>query len=249
MRNLINNLLGRLGQFNDWGMIRQYLIISLAPILLIGAVYTWQSGLFNSGANSQVLSVSEGDVGQTLAQNPTPAPSPQDQSIFIDISGAVNQPGIKELEEHARVNDAIWSAAGYTEQADKQYLAQVLNLAQPLNDGDKIYIPTYYEVSQSLPKPPTLLNKINEPINVLSGTKAGEPDKSNDQGGSADNTANKVNINTASQAQLEELPGIGEVNAKNIIDGRPYTSTSELCILKVVTNSSTCEKIQDLITI
>ena len=152
------------------------------------------------------------------------------------------------MAAHARVNDAIWSAAGYTDQADKQYLAQVLNLAQPLNDGDKIYIPTYYEVSQSLPKPPTLLNKINEPINVLSGTKASEPDKPNDQDGS-DNTANKVNINTASQAQLEELPGIGEVNAKNIIEGRPYASTGELCTLKVVTNSSTCEKIQDLITI
>lgn len=246
MHTLIASLLGRLPHIGNWQSIRQYLIISISPLLLIATIYLWNYN-FKSGSANSVLSVTSStpEVSQVQASTsavPTPA-----SVIYIDISGAVNLPGIKQLAVSARVNDAIWSAEGFTNQADKEYLAQALNLAQPLRDGDKIYIPTYTEVSLSLPKPPILLNKINQPLNVISVSESVQGGKDENSGNQKD-VAVKTNINNASQAQLEDLPGIGTVNAQNIIAGRPYTSTTELCSKKIITNTSTCEKIQDLIT-
>ncbi len=247
MSVLISRFRGRLPQVNNWKTVRQYFIISVSPLLLIATVYVWQN-MGNDETGNQVLSITSSNSDDGSSPKNPPITPPQTKTIFIDISGSVNQPGIKELAETARVNDAIWSAKGYSLQADKEYIAQVLNLAQPLKDGDKIYIPSYAEVAQSLPKPPVLLNKIKEPITVLSQVDSG----SQDDGGShttQSDTSVKVNINTATQSQLEALPGIGEVNAKNILEGRPYTSTNELCTRKIITSTSTCEKIQELISI
>jgi competence protein ComEA len=55
-----------------------------------------------------------------------------------------------------------------------------------------------------------------------------------------------ININLASQTDLESLPGVGEVTAKKIIDGRPYASVEDLLTRKIVGNA-TFEKIKDKI--
>lgn len=55
-----------------------------------------------------------------------------------------------------------------------------------------------------------------------------------------------LNINVASSQDLETLPGIGEVTAQKIIEGRPYASTDELLNKKII-GSSTYEKIKDKI--
>lgn len=247
MSNLISEILGNLTSLRcNWRLIKQIFLAGVAPILLIATIYFWQN-MGNHEADSQVLSVTSSNPQATSSQAADASSSPQEKSILIDISGAVNSPGIKELSSDSRVNDAVWSAEGYTPQADKEYLAQALNLAQRLQDGDKIYIPTYTEVAQSLPKIPTLLNKIHEPIDVHSQSATSDGNQNSNSGNTSDNL-DKININTATQTQLESLPGIGEVNAKNIIEGRPYASTSELCSRKVISNSTTCEKIQSLIT-
>jgi len=57
-----------------------------------------------------------------------------------------------------------------------------------------------------------------------------------------------VSINSGTQAELEELPGIGPVTAGKIIDNRPYGSVQELLERKIV-GKTTFEKIKDLITL
>ena len=79
-------------------------------------------------------------------------------------------------------------------------------------------------------------------INILS---LGDPVSRLDAGQSV---SQFVNINDASQAQLESLPGIGPVTAQKIIASRPYSSSEDLLTRKVV-GSSTFEKIKDLISI
>jgi len=59
-------------------------------------------------------------------------------------------------------------------------------------------------------------------------------------------SAGKVDINSASQAELEKLPGVGEATAKKIIAGRPYQSVADLS--KAGVNKSTLEKITPLVS-
>lgn len=67
-------------------------------------------------------------------------------SIIVDVSGAVNKPGVHKLKEQARVQDAIHIAGGMTADADQAYIAKQINLAAKVTDGTKIYIPFVGEV-------------------------------------------------------------------------------------------------------
>jgi competence protein ComEA len=104
-------------------------------------------------------------------------PPPKTQVIMVQVSGAVNAPGVYTLPRGSRVKDAIDVAQGVTEDADTEYL----NLASLLQDGQRLHIPAR--------QPPTATDK-------------------------------RVNVNTASQEELEALPGIGPEMAKRIIEYR-----------------------------
>ena len=92
-------------------------------------------------------------------------------------------------------------------------------MAQKLVDGTKVYVPAAGE----------------------EGVAAGAT------GSSGGQTA-KVNINTASQAELEALPGIGAVTASKIISNRPYQQTGELLSKKVV-GKSVYDKLKDSLVV
>ena len=64
------------------------------------------------------------------------------RDIWVDVSGAVVSPGVYKLADEARTKDALIAAGGLTDEADRVFVARVINLAQKVNDGDKIFIPT-----------------------------------------------------------------------------------------------------------
>ncbi len=136
--------------------------------------------------------------------------------IKVDISGAVIKPGLVEIPADSRVQDVLISAGGIDAKADRNYISRSINLAQPVQDGMKIYIPFEGE-------------------SVSANTESG---------GGAGGQSSSFNINSASQAKLEELPGVGPVTAKKIIDGRPYGDVSELSTKKVV-SKAVFDKIKD----
>ena len=117
--------------------------------------------------------------------------------IAIHIIGEVKNEGLIYLPEGSRVADAIQEAGGETKEAD---LSQV-NLAYELQDGQKLYIPNKNEKIEAY--------IINE--NGNNGVESEELEK----GGKK-----KVNINTATQNELDELPGIGPAIAQRIIEYR-----------------------------
>lgn len=72
-----------------------------------------------------------------------------DVSIWVDVAGAVTNPGVYQLTPGARVKDAIVAAGGVTEAASGEYLARVINLAAPVKDGEKIYVVPEGEVKST----------------------------------------------------------------------------------------------------
>ena len=141
--------------------------------------------------------------------------------VKVDVSGAVMDPGVYTLSVNSRVEDAIKAAGGVTGAADPAYLAKTLNLAQKVSDGMKIFVPE-------------------------AGQFSGQSGSSSVAGASTQNTL--ININSASLAELDKLPGVGPVGAQKIIDGRPYGSIEELFTKKAV-NRSVYEKIKELVSV
>jgi len=123
--------------------------------------------------------------------------------IVIHITGAVQKTGILILPEGARIADAIDASGGSTENAD----LNEVNLAYELQDGQKVYIPTKEDKS-----------KVEKQayISSESGNNVIMQTISNDKKGGI----SKVNINTATQEELESLPGIGAAIANRIMEYR-----------------------------
>lgn len=70
-------------------------------------------------------------------------------SIWVDVGGAVTNPGVYQLAVGARIKDVLVAAGGVTESANREYLERVINLAAPVKDGEKIYIPVEGEVKST----------------------------------------------------------------------------------------------------
>lgn len=121
---------------------------------------------------------------------PTSTPGP----IKIFVNGEVGAPQVYELPADAIVQDAINIAGGFTDEA----FAEVVNLAQPLTDGMQIYVPAKSE-GASVP--------------LLSTPEA-------NSGGVTSGSGELVDLNAATKAQLESLPGVGPSTAQKILDFR-----------------------------
>ena len=121
-----------------------------------------------------------------------------EEEIVIHIVGAINKEGIVKLKSGDRISDAIEKAGGATENAD----LSKINLAYIVEDGQKINIPNKDEE-----------NTNTEYITTDSGNAIVENEQSAEEIG-------KVNINTATQTELETLPGIGPSTALKIIQYR-----------------------------
>ncbi len=142
-------------------------------------------------------------------------------NVVVAIDGAIATPGVYELPGGSRVQHIVDAAGGVLPDAD---LAAV-NPAQRIADGERIVIPSTSE-------PPILA----EPVAVQSEPPAGgdrivAPDIA-DQTPLPDVAGDVIDINTATQAELESLPGIGPVKAADIIAFRtengPFGSVDEL---------------------
>ena len=123
----------------------------------------------------------------------------QGMEIAVHICGAVNQPGVYYLKEKQRVFEGIQKAGGFREDAAEDYLNQALFL----EDGMKIVVPTKEEVKEL-----ESLEQVHESERFLQGA---------DDVRQTENKDTKVDLNTADEALLCTLPGIGESRAKSIL--------------------------------
>lgn len=140
---------------------------------------------------------------------------PTSETIMVDVAGAVVKPGLYALKTGDRVAAALEQAGGFDPKVNKNYAAHSLNLSQKLSDEEKIYIPFQ-----------------NEKINSVEFNTSRTSSKVSS---SSQQTSHLIHVNTATQAELETLSGVGAVRAQAIISSRPFSSLKELVSKKVIT--------------
>ncbi len=181
----------------------------------------WKTFLFGLLASllsvPLILLLNRPPAGKPIALLPPP-PSITPVPLRVHVTGAVNAPGVYQLPQKSIVQDAIDTAGGLAERAD----ASRLNLAGLLIDGQKLLIP---ELPPTLPPTPTVPptpavgpgtpTPTPEPPTAAPVAQTTQPPSN-----PTTNTGQLININTATQAELESLPRIGPAIAQRIIDYR-----------------------------
>lgn len=143
---------------------------------------TVTAGLLGAGLLFLVSSQPRGEP-VTLLPPPTPAP------ILVHVDGAVQYPGVYELDTDSRVQQAVDAAGGMLPEA----MPAGINLAASLSDGDKVLVPFQVQA-------------------------VGEPGETSEEAIIQDGQV--IDLNTATQSQLEMLPGIGPQKATDITNYR-----------------------------
>lgn len=153
---------------------------------------------------------SAGDMVEIALPTATPTPA----VLKVHVAGAVAQSGVYDLLPGQRVQDAISAAGGPSDGANPQ----ALNLAAPLRDGQKVFVP-FLETTQT------------------GAPAAGEQ---------------RIPINSATAAQLEGLPLIGEKRARDIVSYRqahgPFRRLEDLLLVPGI-GPATLERLRDKITL
>jgi competence protein ComEA len=167
----------------------------------------------------------------TLQPTLTPLPSPTPGPLRVDVAGAVRTPGVYTLPAASIIADAIAAAGGPSADADLDRV----NKAVPLSDGMQVYVPHVAEAAAPQPVEPVPAKAAAVPL-----TEAGA-------GGASDPGA-LVDINTATLAELDTLPGVGPATAQRIVDGRPYGSIEDLMRVKGI-GQATFDKLKARITV
>jgi competence protein ComEA len=179
------------------------------------------------GALAVVVAIGGG--GNSVASGPEASiygsgpPTGDAGELVVDVAGAVVAPGVYRLPSGARVGDAVDAAGGFSPRVDADRVATELNLAALLGDGQQVRVPSR-----------------DDDQAAASGA-----------GGGGGPNGTLINLNSATQAELESLPGIGPVTAGKIIESRaqtPFRTVDELRERGLV-GEKTFDAIKALVTV
>jgi competence protein ComEA len=200
---------------------RGYIILTMICALILGGYV-----LYEHRPQPEPLVI----VEPTMAPTQTPSP------IQVHVAGAVRNPGVYAFPPGTRLVRAVEAAGGMTDEADQESV----NLADPLQDGRRVYIPR-----RGSPIPP-------QPTAVAGESQVGPSSSQPGSRGIAQPPGGTININTASAAELDALPGIGPVLAERIVVYRqaegPFTDPAQLMKVKGI-GEATYARIKTQITL
>jgi len=185
----------------------------------------------NPAVTTDAAASPAGDQGGATG-SPAPAGATPAPGVFVHVLGAVARPGLFEVHQGARVVDVVAAAGGLLPTADEAGL----NLARLVTDGEQLYVPAQGETG---PGPPA-------------GAQAGSGQANGAAAGGTGAAAPKVNLNTATLAELDTLPRIGPAMAQRILDYRDaegrFASVDDLRNVTGI-GDKTFAALQDLITV
>ena len=192
-------------------MKNKFILIAILAVIMLAAFFVY-------GENSTEVQVAENIL-------------PVKKEISVYVSGQVKTPAVVTLEDNGTLHavDAINAAGGLTDLAD----TEIINLAEPLVDGQHIHIPTKEIIFQEIPAAVAVSNSApNKAVNFAQG--------------------NLININTADEEELKKIKGVGPVLAKRIIEYRTnngaFQAVEDIKKVKGI-GPKTFEKMKDSITV
>jgi competence protein ComEA len=197
----------------------------LVPLARSAAQSSGRSSAHSSAAPTSPASVEPvaGAPGEPSAGAPGATPTGR---IVVDVAGRVRRPGIATLPTGSRVVDALRAAGG----PRRRVHLGSLNLARVLTDGEQILV--------GVPSAPGVAASAASAPSAPSAGSAGAPPM--------------VNINSASEAELEELPDVGPVTAQAIVDYRTengaFTSVEQLLDVSGI-GDATLAKVAPFVTL
>ena len=183
---------------------KKFIIAGLAVVIL-AAIFLYEN---NSGEVQ-------------IAENVEPVK----KEITVYISGQVKTPAVITLEDNGKLRavDAVNAVGGLTELAD----TEIVNLAEPLIDGQHIHIPTKEIIFQEIP-----VATSNKSASFAQG--------------------NLININTADETELQKIRGVGPVIAGRIVEYRrnngAFQNIEEIKKVRGI-GEKTFQKMKDSITV
>lgn len=164
-------------------------ILGLAIVMLLSLTACGSKGILVETMEEEGTEAVFGEISANASDSDaadTEDVVASEDTITVYVCGAVVQEGVYELPVGSRISDALLMAGGYDENALHGYV----NLAERLEDGERIYFPDYQELEEL-------------GIVPISSTESSE--------------SGLVNINTADAEMLKTLPGIGDAKAADII--------------------------------
>ena len=180
------------------------------------------------------------DAGNGTGINSTGETQPE--MIYVDVCGAVANPGVFQLAAGSRVFQAIEAAGGYLPEA----VQNCVNRAGVLTDGQQLYILTQEEMEQQGLDPAEMAGASDGQMNGSAGTGQNTGIAAQAQ------QDNRININTADETQLTTLTGIGATRAQAIIAYRqengPFATIEEIMNVQGI-KEGTFAKIKDEIVV
>jgi len=180
------------------------------------------------------------DAGNGTGINSTGETQPE--MIYVDVCGAVANPGVFQLATGSRVFQAIEAAGGYLPEA----VQNCVNRAGVLTDGQQLYILTQEEMERQGLDPAEMAGASDGQMNGSAGTGQNTGIAAQAQ------QDNRININTADETQLTTLTGIGATRAQAIIAYRqengPFAAIEDIMNVQGI-KEGTFAKIKDEIVV
>ncbi len=185
------------------------------------------------------ISAPAADAAATESTASPSAPAPSPTLLYVHVAGAVRSPGVYQLADGSRMFNAIHAAGGALPKGD----TNAVNLAEKLEDGEKIVVPlkgqnddfdadsntgvTGIDTANGSASADAVADSLKTPAQSTGRGKKTRAKRGKGRAGSNSSsshaskiTQGQININTATVEQFERLPGIGPAMAARIVAGR-----------------------------
>lgn len=187
------------GYFRDFEHSKKIIKLLAVIVILIAAFL-----IYTLNENKSTITLDENQSSKTKSNmeqeevKESKDEKKENNHIYVDIGGAIKNPGVYMMESDNRIFEVVEKAGGLKSNSD----VSKINQAEKLSDGDKIYIPSVGEDVSGI------ISKTNNGNNK---EFADSTENSNSQ---------KININKADSIALQQITGIGPSTAEKIVNYR-----------------------------